>query len=65
MGDDSLTLTPVYSFEWADGTERRSDDDDLWTEKAEPDVTPDDIETLAAICRERPECEVTFLGGAN
>lgn len=62
MGDDSLTLTPVYSMEWTDGTVRRTDDDDLWTEDAEAKLTPDHIEALAAEAREHPDCEVTLLG---
>lgn len=58
MGDDSLTLTPVYSFEWADGTERRTDDPDAFSAEASPDA----VEELAAIGREDPDCEVSLLG---
>jgi hypothetical protein len=54
IGDDT---TPVYHFEWDDGTERRTDES---IESDERLTTA--IETLAKLGREDPECDVTLVG---
>lgn len=56
MGDDSLTLTPVYRFEWSDGTVRRTDEA---VDVEEPSAVA--LETLAMIGREDPDCEVELI----
>lgn len=68
MGEDDLTLTPVYRFEWhsdaveADGSEvvrsRRTDDADAFEEEPSPDA----VENLAEMGRADPDCEVTLVG---
>lgn len=60
MGDDDLTLTPVYRFEWSDGTVRETSDPDFTS--APNGASPDAIETLAQLGREDPECDVILLG---
>lgn len=57
MSDD-LTLTPVYRFEWSDGTIRRTDEEDAFEEAPHPDA----VETLAELGREDEDCTVTLLG---
>jgi hypothetical protein len=54
IGDDT---TPVYSFEWTDGSSRRSDEG---IDSDERNTSA--IETLAELGREDPECEVTLVG---
>lgn len=54
IGDDT---TPVYSFEWADGSSRRTDE-----RVASDGRSTTAIETLAEIGREDPDCEVTLVG---
>lgn len=61
MGDDQLTLTPVYRFEWSDGNTRQTDDPDAFDDEASPDA----IEALAERGRADPDCEVTLLGMAS
>lgn len=57
MGDDELTLTAVYRFDWPERS-RRTDDPDAFTE----DPSPEAIEVLAELGRADPECEVTLIG---
>lgn len=59
MGDDELTLTPEYRFEWEDGTVRETTDPDFTTAQS---VSPDAVEMLAQLGREDPECEVILIG---
>lgn len=59
MSDDEITLTPVYRFEWSDGTTRQTDDPDA-TEEPWPSGTA--VEALAERGRADPDCEVTLLG---
>ena len=54
IGDGS---TPVYRFEWEDGTSRRTDEG---IESDERNTSG--IETLAELGREDPECDVTLVG---
>jgi len=53
IGDGS---TPVYRFEWSDGSSRRTDEG---IEADERNTSA--IETLAEIGREDPDCEVTLV----
>lgn len=54
IGDDA---TPVYKFEWDDGSSRRTDEG---IEADERNTTA--IETLAKLGREDPECDVMLVG---
>jgi|APHM01.1.fsa_nt_gi hypothetical protein len=54
IGDDT---TPVYSFEWADGTERKTNEG---VESDDAKTTA--VETLAQLGREDPDCDVTLVG---
>lgn len=54
---DEITLTPVYRFEWSDGTVRKTNDDDVFDEEPEAEA----VETLAELGREDDDCEVTLL----
>jgi hypothetical protein len=54
IGDDA---TPVYRFEWSDGSSRRTDEG---IESNERHTTA--IETLAELGREDPECDVMLVG---
>jgi hypothetical protein len=49
--------TPVYRFEWADDTSRRTDEG---IESDERNTSA--IETLAELGREDPECTVELVG---
>lgn len=59
MGDDELTLTPEYRFEWSDGTVRETTDPDFTSAERVP---PEAVEMLAQLGREDPECEVILIG---
>jgi hypothetical protein len=54
IGDGS---TPVYSFEWDDGSSRRTDEG---VPDAQNRTTA--IETLAELGRRDPDCEVELVG---
>jgi|APHM01.1.fsa_nt_gi hypothetical protein len=54
LGDD---VTPVYEFEWTDGTVRKTTDA-IESEKRHTTA----IETLAELGRNDPECTVTLTG---
>lgn len=60
MDDDDLTLTPVYRFEWNDGTVRETSDPDFTSDPH--GASPDAIEVLAMLGREDPDCEVHLIG---
>lgn len=49
--------TPVYRFEWDDGSSRRTDED-----VASEGRNNTSVETLAAVGREDPDCDVTLVG---
>lgn len=59
MADDDLTLTPVYRFEWNDGTVRETSDPDFTSAQQVP---PESVEALAQLGREDPDCEVILIG---
>lgn len=48
------SLIPKYRFEWADGSERTTDE--------LPEQYPEANETLAELGRRDEECEVTLIG---
>jgi len=56
--EQSLTMKPVYEFEWADGSVRRTDT----LENDSRDFREEGIEALAERGRADPECEVTLVG---
>ena len=60
-GEDSLSLLPVYRFEW-EGRARETSDPDFTTA---PSVSPDAVENLAQLGREDPDCEVTLISMDN
>lgn len=64
MTDDDLTLTPVYRFEWDDGTVRQTDDHSVLAYHVDG-WTPDSVEALAALGRRDPNCTVKLLGMEN
>lgn len=53
IGDGS---TPVYRFDWNDGSSRRTDED------VPADRSTSAMETLAQLGREDDKCEVTLVG---
>lgn len=62
MADDDLTLTPVYRFEWSDGTVRETSDPSFTSAQQVP---PDSVEMLAQLGREDDNCNVILLGMDN
>jgi len=60
MGEeDDLTLTPVYRFEWDDGTVRETSDPSFTSAETVP---PESVEMLATLGREDPTCTVELIG---
>lgn len=56
--EEQVTMKPVYSFEWADGTTRRTDE----LENDGPHFREAGVELLAQLGREDPDCEVKMVG---
>lgn len=61
--DDERTLTPVYRFEWDNGTARETSDPDFTS--APNGASPDAVETLAILGREDDGCDVHLIGMGN
>jgi hypothetical protein len=57
--NDELSLTPVYRFEYDDGTVRETSDPDFTSAQTVP---PESVEMLATLGREDPDCEVVLIG---
>lgn len=57
MEDLGDSVKPVYRFEWADGSSRRTDN-----LVNGPDASARVVETLAMLGREDPECTVEHVG---
>jgi hypothetical protein len=56
------SFDPAYSFQWDNGTERQTDDSDVFADDIDSETRRDVIELLASVGRQDENCAVEVVG---